>query len=54
MPHEGRALCPSSPPDEHAGITVIEMEFDEAPDYLFASYYPQLHGGEDVTGDTRI
>ena len=41
---------PSSPPDPHAGITVIEMEFDAKPQYCFASYYPQLRGGEDTHG----
>ncbi|MBN2851524.1 MAG: alpha-L-fucosidase [Clostridia bacterium] len=37
---------PSKPLDTHAGITVIELEFDTAPEYVFASYYPQLHGGK--------
>ncbi len=56
--HRGHRILlknlPKSPPDTHAGITVIEMEFDEAPRYLFASYYPQLHGGRDVAGDNKI
>jgi len=32
-----------------AGITVLEMEFDGPPEYCFASYYPQLHGGREIT-----
>ncbi len=29
-------------PDTHTGVTVIEMEFEEMPEYEFASYYPQV------------
>lgn len=36
---------PGSSPDKHAGIAVIEMEFDNKPEYVFASNYPQLHKG---------
>jgi alpha-L-fucosidase len=39
-------LCP----DSHAGVAVIAMEFDEAPRYVFASAYPQLHGGQSQEG----
>ncbi len=39
------------PPDSAAGITVIELEFDKEPEYCFASYYPQLHGGREVTSE---
>lgn len=45
---------PKESPDKTAGITVIEMEFDELPEYLFASYYPQLHEGKDIAGDKKI
>ena len=45
---------PKTPPDPHAGVTVIEMVFDEGPKYRFASYYPQLHGGEDIAKDRRL
>jgi alpha-L-fucosidase len=41
-------------PDETAGVTVIAMDFDEKPEYMHASYYPQLHGGRDVAGDNKI
>lgn len=44
---------PKTPPDTHAGITVIELEFGGSPQYLMASYYPQLHGGRDITGGQR-
>ena len=56
--HRGHRILlknlPKSPPDSHAGITVIEMEFDEPAEYRFASYYPQLHRGEDRAGDRKI
>ena len=56
--HKGHRILlknlPRTPPDTHAGVTVIEMEFAEPPQYLFASYYPQLHGGRDVTGGVRL
>jgi alpha-L-fucosidase len=42
---------PRTSPDSHAGIAVIELEFDESPQYLMASYYPQLHGGRDITSE---
>jgi alpha-L-fucosidase len=38
---------PRESPDKHAGVGVIAMEFDQAPRYLFASAYPQLHGGSE-------
>ncbi len=41
-------------PDPHAGVTVIELCFDESPRYLFGSYYPQLHGGFDRAGEGKI
>lgn len=34
-------------PDVPAGIPVIAAHFDPAPDYCFASYYPQLNGGRE-------
>ncbi len=56
--HKGHRLLlkklPPSPPDTHAGVSIIELEFDEPPQYLFASYYPQLHGGRDITGGVRL
>jgi len=39
---------PSKSPDAIAGIAAIALDFDEVPNYLRASYYPQLHGGEDL------
>lgn len=56
--HRGHRIVlknlPATPPDTHAGITVIEMEFDEAPRFRFASYYPQLNRGEDVAGEAKL
>ena len=47
--HKGHRLIlknlPERSPDKVAGVAVIKMEFDEKPDYCFASYYPQLNGG---------
>jgi alpha-L-fucosidase len=37
---------PDKPVDDILGITVIEMEFEESPVYVFASGYPQLHEGK--------
>ena len=45
---------PKEVPDTIAGVTVIDMEFENEPKYIFASYYPQLHGGEDFAGDQKI
>jgi alpha-L-fucosidase len=45
---------PATPPDAHAGITVLQLEFDSAPEFHRASYYPQLHGGVDYAGDQKI
>jgi hypothetical protein len=45
---------PQTPPDTHAGITVLQLEFDEAPEFHRASYYPQLHGGVDWAGEGKI
>ncbi len=46
-------LLPKSP-DAHAGIAVLELEFESAPEFHHASYYPQLHGGVDFAGDQKI
>ena len=45
---------PRTSPDPHAGIAVLELEFDSAPEFHRASYYPQLHGGVDYAGDQKI
>jgi len=37
---------PSECPDTTAGVAVIALEFDDSPQFRFASAYPQLHGGE--------
>lgn len=37
---------PEKPLDNILGITVMIMEFDSQPDFVFASKYPQLHGGK--------
>lgn len=56
--HKGHRILlknlPRTVPDPHAGVSVIELVFDEPPKYLFASYYPQLHGGTDHAGDQKI
>lgn len=45
---------PPEAPDKIAGVTVIDMEFDREPEYIYASYYPQMHGGVDYAGDMKI
>jgi len=56
--HRGQRILlknlPKTIPDKQAGVTVIELEFDETPQYLFASYYPQLQFGTDITGGKRL
>lgn len=37
---------PAEPLDKKLGITVIEMVFENDPQFVFASNYPQLHGGK--------
>ena len=37
---------PENSPDEVANVAVIKLEFDVAPEFHSASYYPQLHGGK--------
>ena len=55
--HRGHRIIlknlPKEIPDKICGITVFDMEFDEEPKYVFASYFPQLHGGEEFT-DQKI
>ena len=41
---------PEKSPDSVLGIAVIALEFAEKPEFKRASYYPQLHGGTDVSG----
>lgn len=45
---------PLRSPDEVCGITVLKAEFDEPPMYRRGSYYPQLHGGEDIAGENKL
>jgi len=45
---------PETSPDPHAGIAVIDMAFEEEPEYIFASYYSQLNGGHDHTPDGEL
>jgi alpha-L-fucosidase len=56
--HKGHRILlknlPKEAPDKHAGVSVIELEFDAPPRYLFASYYPQLQGGKDIAGEEKI
>ena len=48
--HKGHRILlknmPKKSPNE-LGIAVIALEFDEEPMYKFASYYPQLHQGQE-------
>ncbi len=37
---------PEDCPDKYAGVAVFKMEFEDKPQYIFASRYPQLHVGE--------
>ena len=37
---------PEENPDKNVGVPVFKMEFDSEPEYIFASRYPQLHGGD--------
>ena len=39
---------PTDCPDKHAGVAVFKLEFKEKPQYIYASRYPQLHGGEKI------
>ena len=45
---------PKEAPDKVCGVTVIAMEFDEKPEHTFASYFPQLHYGQDIAGENKI
>ena len=53
--HKGQRIIlknlPEKCPGPEAGITVIEMEFEKLPQYCFASYYPQLNGGREITAE---
>jgi alpha-L-fucosidase len=39
---------PAEVPDKTAGITMLKLEFDEPPKQIFATYFPQLHGGREI------
>lgn len=56
--HKGHRIIlknlPYECPDDILNIPVYKLEFDEEPDYYFASYYPQLHSGEDTAPDCKI
>ncbi len=45
---------PETSPDVNAGVAVLELKFDEIPNFQRASYYPQLHGGVDYAGDQKV
>ena len=40
---------PSEVPDKITGVTVLKMEFENAPRHIFRSYYPQMHQGTDFS-----
>lgn len=56
--HKGHRILlknlPATSPDPHAGVAVLEMVFDGMPRYKTFSYYPQLHGGLDVTEGEQL
>jgi hypothetical protein len=41
-------------PDSHAGIVVLELEFESVPEFRWLDYYPQPQRGVDVAGDNKI
>jgi alpha-L-fucosidase len=45
---------PKTCPDTHAGIAVLELEFEGVPEFHWLSYYPHLHNGVDYAGDQKI
>ena len=45
---------PGNSPDEIANIAVLELEFEETPEFHRCSYYPQLHGGVDYAGEDKV
>ena len=45
---------PKTSPDIHAGIAVLELEFEELPNFKRTSYYPQMNNGIDYAGDYKI
>ena len=45
---------PEEIPDKTCGVSVIVMEFDQLPQVLFGSYYPQIHQGWDIAGDNKL
>ena len=45
---------PKKSPDALNNVAVFTVEFDEAPEYHWAAYYPQLNGGRDFTGGRRL
>ncbi len=56
--HRGHRILlknlPQAHPDKSANITVIRLEYGEEAPFRFASYYPQLWGGEDFAGENKI
>ncbi len=45
---------PAVSPDPHAGIVVLELEFEQTPEFAGCSYYPQLSGGKDCSDGCRV
>lgn len=41
-------------PDDICGIAVLELEFEETPEFHRGSYYPQIHRGVDYAGDNKV
>lgn len=38
---------PKEIPDKNAGVSMIKIVFEDIPNCIFASYFPQLHGGRE-------
>jgi hypothetical protein len=56
--HRGHRILlknlPAEAPDKIANVTVIRLEYGENAPFRFASYYPQLWGGDDPAGENKI
>jgi alpha-L-fucosidase len=45
---------PAEAPDNILGVTVLKMEFEEAPRHRFRSYYPQMWQGTDLSDGYHV
>ncbi|GAG16827.1 unnamed protein product, partial [marine sediment metagenome] len=42
---------PAACPDTTAHVAVFELTFADEPRFVRGSAYPQLHGGQDLSGE---